>query len=299
MRKASVYKVQLPRLASTLNELIAQAEFKPCLTNALSSVGFIPHPMGEGQFALNSSANGYSFAVRMDEKIIPAKTIDNLVADEVTKIKLEEPDYILTKDDKKELRAKILAELVPNAVCKCTTAIAYYSIGQEHLYIDGSDVLQNYILRKLVDLMKSITTKTIHVSDVNSGLQVRLLNTLGGDNQLGDFKLGCKLKLKSDKDSISYTGEHDLEYRVEEIRQQLLDGYKVEEAQLYLSDMISFVLTKGFTFKSIKSLRFDDSEFETPLEKWQHETATSIFCMDKVVGQLVELLEYKDKASAA
>lgn len=256
MKHISIYKTELPsqqhfeRLLLDSQRLTDEGEEKiallcpPCSENGVSSFGFHPtHP-------ILKTASGFCLQFKSEVKSIPKKLIDQLVEKKIEAIKLDDPDFYLTKKNKQQIREEVFGELVRQTIAVSSYIKAFYHAESGKLIIDSStDSTTGTILAFLRRMLGSLKTTTLHVDGVSNGLTQNIKTNIDQDKGLGfkGFSFGNTLNLENiEKSKANFNGDYELET----IRELIEQGYSVVKVQLQ-RDGLTFILTDALKITGI------------------------------------------------
>jgi recombination associated protein RdgC len=303
IKNAVVFSAELPSRDLMLGHL-AEIPFAPVGETFVSRAGFI----------LNSTTaelvtpieGGYSFSVRLDEKLLPKTAVKRAIADAI--IDYAEAEELEVSDLDEDLigllKEQTMAKLIANALIKTTIVHCFYSEAAQFLIVPTtSSPLAQVVMGLLIKAVGSVKTSTIHVSNIKGGLTTRLKNYLGMDGEDSDetafdgFKLGasCLLKLKSDKAKFDM---HDLTEASAGIREALSGEMEVELMELIHND-VAFKLTHDFKLRGLDFGGELTEEEEQKLEEadaafaWRLVAATQLLQVVALIDALCTLFEYK------
>jgi len=298
IKSASVYQAHLPQSINALEEHLSAKPFVELGATDFAGAGFVPPVEVTGALAV-SFEGGYAFAVRYDEKIVPASVTSAEAKKRIT-AEEEECGFRLGKKRRQEIREYTFHDLLTRALTR-TKVVQCYFVPTSNLLIvpTTSKKLADTITGELVKVMGSLKATTIYVSEAKASLTTRLSSYLAHDYEdqpVGAFEVGSKCKLRSsDGRRFSFDLSADLIEANDGIQEAVRGGGLIEEIELLGGDM-SFRLTSDFKLKGIdpgvepaKAGDFDDA-----LDLWQHEASIQVAAVDRVVRAVCELLDYKE-----
>lgn len=299
IKNAIVYKATLPNTENLLAHM-QEKLFTDVPETSFGSVGFVINEItGE---MITPITGGFSFTIRSDEKLIPAKAIKNKVAERIAELQrkglLGEK---IKRAEKADIRDMVIAEMCKTAFVQSTFITCYYNEANHLLIVDTPNVkIANMCMHLLVKVTGSVKTETINVSDPKHGLTTRLKNYLKNNMQPFDgFTVGNMVQLgrrDEQKEVITYS-ETELTSISDEIVDKLSTGFTVEKLRLVFNGDITFVLTNKFHFKQINLLSDPAYEDDDDLPyRWRHEAGLKLFLLSNIVLGLVSVLEYKNDA---
>lgn len=298
IRNAIVYKAQLPRL-ELLQQHLQELPFEPVGETFVSGAGFVPN--GTTGELVTPIEGGLTFTLRYDEKILPKASVRAAVH-EAQQAEIEEYGGELSKERGEEIAERVMAELIAKALVKTTVVNAFYYEAEQFLVVPVTNKhLANVLVNSLIKAVGSVTTQTIHISDIKGGLTTRLRNYLDGKEDAFDgFKLGesCLLKHKTNKASFDLDNlDDDRQGLAEALAAEML----VERMELVHGTM-SFKLTKDFHFRAIDffgELTEDEEQQRDNADMpmlWRMEASVQLLQLSAAIKALCDLLGYKEPA---
>lgn len=305
MKNAIVFKAELPR-AELLAKHLEELPFEPVGETLVSSVGFIPNQVtGE---LVTPIEGGLSITMRYDEKILPKAAVRAALKQHLEDL-AEQKGAELTDDERGAAEDRVMSDLISKALVKSTVVNAFYLVEDSLLIVSttSKDMAQR-VIHALIKVCGSVTTQTIHVSNIKGGLTARLSAYLGwpDDDEPGNveafdgFQLGdsCLLRHKSNKASFDLD---NLDAARHGLRESLDAEMEVERLELVHGTM-SFKLTKDFHLRAIDffgELTEDEAEERAELDGaalWRTEAAVQLLQVSAAIKALCDLLGYKEPA---
>ncbi|WP_073383934.1 recombination-associated protein RdgC, partial [Edwardsiella piscicida] len=256
IKNAIVYKATLPNTENLLAHM-QERLFTDVSETAFGSTGFVINEItGE---LITPITGGFSFTIRSDEKLIPAKAIKNKVDERIAELQRKNLfGERIKRSEKADIRSMVIAEMCKTAFVKSVFINCYYSEENHLLFVDTPSAnVANMCMHMLVMVTGSVKTETINVSDPKHGLTTRLKNYLQNNMQPFDgFTVGNMVQLgrmDEQKEVITYS-ETELFSISDEILSKLSVCFTVEKLRLVFNGDIAFVLTNKFHFKQINLL---------------------------------------------
>ncbi|MGY0161657.1 recombination-associated protein RdgC [Edwardsiella tarda] len=297
IKNAIAYKATLPNTENLLAHMQEQL-FTDVTETAFHGYGFVANDItGE---IITPITGGFSFTIRYDEKVIPAKAIKTKVAERIAELQKKGLlDEKINRKEKAGINSMVIAEMCKTAFIKSVFITCYYNEENHLLFVDTPSAnMANMCMHLLVMATGSVKTETINVSDPKHGLTTRLENYLKNDMQPFDgFTVGNMVQLgrmDGQKEVITYS-ETELTSISDEILEKLSACFTVEKLRLVFNGDITFVLTNKFHFKQINLLSDPAYEDDDDLPyRWRHEAGLKLFLLSNIVLGLVSVLEYKD-----
>lgn len=294
IKSAIVYRCAMPD-AATLEGHLAEQVFKELTPSDYSGAGFTNPTINTT--LVETFEGGYAFAVRYDEKIIPASVTNAETKKRIAEIE-EQQDRRLGRKERNEIREDTFHTLKLKALTRTSSVICFYIPAHELLIVPTtSRMLADVVTGSLVKVMGALKATTIYVSEAKNGLTTRLTAYLQGDaSAFDEFSVGrrCKLQgLEGEKFSFDLFGK--LNSATEGLREAIIGhGAKVTEIAL-IADEVEFRLSDSF---QIKGINFPFAEapaegYEDAIAEFKHEAAVQTTLFAAVVNNLCDLLGYK------
>lgn len=297
IRAARVYRLNLPA-ASTLTNHLAECVHREIFETSFSNVGFVA-PANQTGLVLPFEG-GYAFAVRYDEKIVPAAVVSAEAQKRIALVETEQ-DTRLAKKHRQDIRDQVFSELCRKALVRPTVVTCFYREADRLLIVPtASRKMADIVTSLLVKVVGSIKATTIYVSSAKHGLTTRLARYLEDDDLAFDgFGVGgtCKLKLPESRSVTVKLGE--LYEGKDGLQESLVAGGCVTEIALSMSD-VEFRLTDDFVIKGVEfTSEIEDDDFGGHVSTWRHEAAIRTLQFAAVVDGLCQMLDYKEPVAEA
>lgn len=294
IKAATVYRCVMPD-AATLETHLSELAFAELSPSDYAGAGFVA-PTINGTL-VESFEGGYAFAVRYDEKIIPASVTNAEAKKRIAEIE-EQQDRRLGKKERNEIREETFHTLKLKALTRSNTVKCFYVPASQLLIVPTSSrAMADVITGSLVKVMGSLKATTIYVSEAKNGLTTRLTAYLDGDNGAFDeFSVGRQCKLKAHEgEKFSFDLSENLSSATEGLREAIgIHGAKVKEIAL-IADELTFRLTDDF---QIKGVAFPAAEvpadgYEDAVAEFKHEASVQTTMFASVVSNLCDMLDYQ------
>lgn len=301
IKAATVYRAYMPQAPETLEEHLEAKPFVELSASDFSGAGFVPPVEGDARLVVTFEG-GYAFALRYDEKIVPA-SVTTAEAKKAIEAEEETLGFRLGKKRRQEIRENTFRNLLVRALTR-TKVVQCYFVPTENLLIvpTTSKKLADIVTSELVRVMGSLKATTIYVSEAKGNLTTRLLNYLSGDYEdehpFGNLEVGSRCKLRSpDKRRFAFDLSEDLIEAREGIEEAARVQGQIEEIEL-LDAGLSFRFTSDFKFKGIDfgTEPAKAGDFDSAFDLWKHEAGIQVQATTRVVLQVCDLLDYKEPA---
>lgn len=274
--------------AESLEVSLAQDALQPCGSFEMERRGWV-QPRGAGGY-LHTIERQWLIALGVNQKLLPASVVNQTVKERAETLARQQ-DHPLGRKQLRELRERVLAELMPKALTR--RRITYAWIDQVHGWL----VVDSAAEKKAEDLLEALRK-------ANPDFPARRLDTerspasamtewLSTGHAPDGFTVDQDLELRAGGENpgmVRYV-RHPLEGR--EIRDHISGGKSATRLGMTWNDRISFMLTEQL---QVKRLAFLDVIKEENME--QNEDADEQFDIEFALmsGELALLLAALTKA---
>ena len=306
IKNAAAYTAMLPN-AEAMAVHLAERPFVPVLETLISSAGFVPN-LTTGEL-VTPIAGGYSFTVRIDEKMLPSSAVCAAVDAATAEFKEANDLESLDAEQRGQIRERIYMELVKRALTKSPTYCNCFYYEEDNLLIipTSSKALAQSIMGMVIQCVGSVKTSTIWVAGVKGGLTARLKKYLGDPgiedygqiDAFGLFSVGDAIVMKNKSEKVAYDVKN-LDGAKAGLREALNGEFEVENMKLVFNG-VEMKLTHDFKLRSIRFIeelteeeageRYGD-EADTA-HMWRCEAGIQLMMMANVFRELCDMFEYK------
>jgi len=174
LKKVSVFKSELPSIDDVKKAFekgsfgyreITRSELSVCGLIAPKATGEVITPIASG--------SGYILLMRTDDKILPAASVSDKLDKAVASIEKEECRRVGRKE-KRSIKEDIVSDMALTAPVKPSYTLGYFDCSSGKIAIDGSKSNTCRLLGLFCNMMGSLKTETLHISDLKQGLTTRL-----------------------------------------------------------------------------------------------------------------------------
>lgn len=254
IKNATVRSVELPSIEQ-IRPLIEEQEFKPLGENFSFTCGFENDP-NTGEL-VTPIPGGYSFMLRIDEKILPRSVVKAETARRL-KEKESEKGSPLSKDEKNVLSENVRYELIKKALIKTTTVRAFYSEQKKRLIVESATQSK---VERLIEKISNING--CWIAGTNAGeWQEKITEDLtafinGNSEALGELNPGDTCALKGALGKASFS-PNVLDTAKAGLLEAISAGMKVDRIELE-HETLTFKVGKDIdVLKSIQDFLTDD-----------------------------------------
>lgn len=277
---ATVYRVNLPA-ADELREHLDEMPLKPVGEREYASHGFVEVPWSGDLVA--EFDGGYAFAVKSEERVLPAAAIKRELNARSEKFH-DEHGYKPGRKLLKEMKENVEFDLLPKALIREAVTVCFYDSREGMLYVPTtSDKRSSTVNALLVRACSAIEFQTVVVDGRVHGITERLASWLKGDPcAFGDFAPAGYVVLSKDTSKVTVK-RASLDRSEGALTEASEDGFTVKEIGLS-NENVSFILTDRFRLKSIKQ------EDVTMGDDHHHNASVEILYMREIVGRLLDMI---------
>ena len=127
----------------TLEEALAEQDFKPCTNMDFSRYGWVP-PLGKYSEQYRHACSGYMMIyTRTQEKILPQGAINEVVEEKVLQYESAQARSIYRKE-KQTIKEDVIHSLLPRALTRSFLTYAYFDPKEKLLIIDSASANKNF-----------------------------------------------------------------------------------------------------------------------------------------------------------
>lgn len=235
----------------TLEEVLAEQNFKPCTNMEFSRYGWVP-PLGKDSELYTHSCSGYTMiCARKQEKILPPAAINEMLEEKITDFESAQDRKIYRKE-KRTIKDDVIHSLLPRALTRSFLTYAYFDTKQKLLIIDSAS--SNKAEEFMEHLRATLGSLPVVPFKCHSDAANIMTNWL--QNKMPEhFDLDNDCELQNPRESKNIVRCRNQELESAEILSHLKAGKRVIQLALIWRDAIRFVLSEDF---SIKRLRFEE-----------------------------------------
>lgn len=279
------FKQQAEFNKEEFNTALEQDSFRHCGQQELSTFGW-SKPFGKhGESLAHFSNRRILVCAKREEKILPASVINEMVADKVERIELEE-NRPVRKKERDELKENVLHTLLPQAFTKSSLQYAFIDMDSGLLVVNSSSFNKAEELAAL--LRKSLGTLPIIPAFGEYDLDVFLTDWLTNFSTPEGFAIGFDAEMQEADDSgaIAKLKGHDL--HGDEVKTHLEQGKRVTKLALNWNERIKFNLQNDGAIKQvIYSDTIKEENADIPKEDMPIKLDAD-FCL--VAGEIVQMI---------
>jgi len=251
-RNLTAYQLTSPLSVSTaeLEALLANHPFRPCGTLEMRTEGWVP-PMGEhGKRLVHEGDRAVLLTLAIEEKVIPAGTVRDKVADRIAEIQTADPARVVSSKEKKEIREQIEHAMLPHAPTRRRLTHGYLDLAQGVLVINESTASKaSAFTAALRQVLGSLPVAPQKAGIAPAGLMTEWIDK---QSLPTDFTLGEDAVLKDtdgEGGSITLRKQNLLS---EEVRRHIASGKTVSKLRLGFRDRLEFTLDANMVASGVK-----------------------------------------------
>ena len=267
------------------NKALEQDLSRHCTQQELSTFGWTKALGKHGDSLAHFSNRRILVCAKREEKILPAAVINEMVAEKVEQIELEENRPVRRKE-RDELKENIAHTLLPQAFAKSSLQYAFIDMDSGLLVVNSASFNKAEELAAL--LRKSLGTLPIVPVFGEYDLDVFLTDWLTNFNTPKGFAIGFDAEMQEADDSgaIAKLKGHDL--HGDEVKAHLEQGKRVTKLALNWNDRIKFNFQND---GAIKQVNFSDTIKEENADIPKEDMPIKLdadFCL--VAGEIVQMI---------
>ena len=247
-KQLSAFWLPSPPSAALLEAALMTARHQPPAGLDWFAEGFVPPTPFSGDLVVNTGGT-LGFALKREEKILPAAVIREQVQKRVDKIEREEARTVGRKE-KQELKQQITDDLLPRALTRSSRTNGL--IAGNWLLIDTAAAPKaEKLLTHLRQILGGLDAKLPRTKESPRSLMTKWL--LSGEAD-GSFELGDSAVLIGGSDNAPRVKIDRSDLTREDVVRHVKNGLDVWEMGLVWRDRLYFTLTADFALKRINYL---------------------------------------------
>lgn len=300
LSNAIVFKATLPSIEA-MRSHVEKLMFTPISSNSVSCAGFFANEFTAEVVNELVGVDGYTFQIRLDEKVLPAQVIKQKVKERVESYEKRE-GFPLSRKQKAEIKDEIILDLLPTALVKTNIINAYYETKSKYLVVDTtSKSIAQLVITMLIKCCDSVKTETININSLKLGVSAKLQSHLSesDSNALEGFELGhyCRLVKRGTKEKSIYENS-SIDSIGERILEELNDGFEVDLLNLD-REGVDFKLTDKFHFKAIRFVGFKLNEDckDDKAYSFRYEAGVKMLMLVDTITATCDLVGYREDST--
>lgn len=297
-KNAIIYKVSERVLGngtvSEFDKKLMEQNFEKCVQGQQSSFGFVDPVFGTKAKAFYLKS-GLILKAKRQEKIIPASTVNDLVAKKVKEIETEEGRPVPRKE-KQNLKEDITHQLIPQAFDKNTFSMLYWDFERNLIIVNERAPSK---AENLLGLLRSaLGSLPVRPVSIDTAPEVFFTDWVVNSKAPAKFELADKCKLKSPQSDGGVIQCKHEDLTRDEIIAHTKSGKQVTQLGLVWGEKVEFTIDSQLRISGIKLTDvvidgMDDLVDPLPEDKFQAdmEISTGLICclyddlMSKINGE--------------
>lgn len=242
------FKQDISYQQEEFEKALEQDIFRPCGSQDLSTFGWTKALGKHGQMLSHFSQKSILVCAKREEKVLPAAVINELVAEKVEQIEIEE-NRPVKKKEKDEIKENLLHSLLPQAFKKSSLQFAFIDLDKGWLVVNSGSF--NKAEELLALLRKSLGSLPVVPAFVNYDLGLFLTDWLSKMAPPEGFEIGLDADLQEPDEGGAQVKlkQHDLSS--DEVQNHLENGKQVTKLALDWNERIKFMLVEDGSIKRI------------------------------------------------
>ena len=247
---------------ASLDEQMGRNLFRECHANEPLVAGWVP--VNEAQNTRRVEGAAF-LTLAIQTKLLPTSVVDEEVRKRADKM-AEEQGYAPGRKQRKELKERVIEELLPTALKKTEHVHAVMDLRDGWLMIDAATGAKtDAVIEQLRFCLDTLPLELLHTK---VSPQSAMSDWLAGGEAPTGFTIDrdCQLKaVGEDKSTVTYARQ-SLESVAEEIKSHLAAGKLPTKLALTWDDRLSFVLTEKMELRRLTFLDIFKEEAEKNAE---------------------------------
>ncbi|SFC37183.1 recombination-associated protein RdgC [Pseudoalteromonas denitrificans] len=242
------FKQEISYQQDEFEKALEQDIFRPCGSQDLSTFGWTKALGKHGQMLSHFSQKSILVCAKREEKVLPAAVVNELVAEKVEQIEIDE-NRPVKKKEKDEIKENLLHSLLPQAFKKSNLQFAFIDLEKGWLVVNSGSF--NKAEELLALLRKSLGSLPVVPAFVNFDLGLFLTDWLTNMSPPEGFAIGQDADLQEADENGAQVKlkQHDLSS--DEVQKHLENGKQVTKLALDWNERIKFMLAEDGSIKRI------------------------------------------------
>ena len=268
---------------------LEQNAFTPCLSQDMSSAGWVP-PLGRIGAELTHSINDCVLVcLQTEEKVLPGAVVKELLAEQVDSIE-EREQRKLRRAEKERLRDELMLDLLPRAFVRHRQSYAYFDLHKNWLVINSAS--PKGIGEVTEGLRKALGSLPITPLDSQNSPAAVMTEWLHKRQLPSAITLADECELRDNDGVVRCKGQDLLG---EEIKVHLDAGKQVTRLALEWDDRLALVVSDDLIFRRLKMLDVLEKELDVeglddPVAAFDAGFVLLSSELRRCVGRLIEVL---------
>lgn len=268
-----------------LQDLLTENSFRPCGSQELASMGWT-NPIGQGESLFHAANGNYWFALKKQERILPAAVINAELDEKVAQIESDTGNPV-GKKAKQDLKQEITHKLLPQAFTKNSVIHGFVAPKHNLVLIDApADGKSETFLAMLRKTLGSLPVVPL----ARTTIAQELTDWLASDSWPRDIELLEEAEFKDPTESGSIVRVKNQDLFADEIRAHIEAGKQLHKVALSWKETLTAILQEDLTVKRIKFSDVMREENEDIPKEEMAARADADFAL--MAGELIKLAEW-------
>lgn len=272
---------------SLWQDAFSEQAFSPLTSQQLQTIGFIP-PVASLPDQLLYLVHDYAvFAIKQEEKILPAAVVNEQLSRRVAQIEEKEGRKV-TRKERLDLKDEIIFELTPKAFSKSKVLWGFVSLKENLLVLNCSSASQS---DKLIDCIREATTTLPIIPLTSKQIPTQLMTGwLKNTKAPEHFQFGESTVLKSLSEQGAAIRFKQCDLFAQDIPAHLDKGFIISELTLIYKEKIQCTIDEKLFIKQIKLTdsyqdSLDHEDIEDEVAHFEHSiTFMALELLDLIKG---------------
>lgn len=281
IKNATVRSVELPSIEQ-IRPLIEEQEFHPLGESFRLTAGFEKNEV-TGELVTPIPGVGYSFTLRLDEKIIPAAAVKAATEEKIKQTEAAENRKV-GKKEQREIKDSIILGMIKTAPFKSKKVDIFFCQDSNKLVIASSSSSMVKLVEDKVISMTGRATRAASSGDWKSKITQDLFAFVEGNKEaFGEFNPGDSVSVKNPDMGKATFNPKSLDYANKGIKEAIEVGMAVDKIELEFQTLAFKVGGKDLdalaSIKDFGELSEDEKTSREDLDKaelWRVESAVQV-----------------------
>ncbi len=279
-----------------LEKALSDHKFIPCGSSVPISTGWVsPFSTHDGPL-IHQAQGAIMIAFQVQEKIVPASVVKELLDEKVEEIELRESRKV-KKKEKDTLKEEIFQTLLPRAFTRNTVTYAYIDQLKGLFIVNAASSKKADLVT--VNLRKALGSLKIRIPELLP-ISMILTNWVKTNEYPQSLTIEDQCVLQDNEDSSGVIRCQKQNLLTEDIQSLIDTGREVVQLGLSWQEQLSFILNDEFMIKSIKYLEYvqdkaNDIVTETKEARFDADFTIMVETLREFVSELLAIFAKHQK----
>lgn len=234
--------------AEQLAEQLAALPFRPCGSQEVSRVGFVP-PTGEDGDYVHQASGYIMICIKKQQRVLPAAAITEAVEEKIKALEAKEGRKVGRKE-RQQIKEELTITMLPKAFTRSSRLYAYIAPQEGRLIVNSGSTNQAEEL--LVTLREALGSLPVIPASCNSTPQQIMTHWVKDQPAMTGFTLGYECELRDPGEDGGVIRCKNQNLAAANIINHLEEGMLVSKLAMVSETGIECIVDENLTIKRLK-----------------------------------------------